>query len=360
MPNIQNVNLPIHPVILEDIASITSNQKIQWDKLQSKTVLITGASGLIGSYLVYTLVGLNEIKNANIKILALVRNRSKAELQFGKLLERDDLILLEKDVTEPLNTSEKIHYIFHTASKTGPKAMMEDPVGTIKANVLGTLQLLEYSKKHNTIFIYLSSREIYGNTNPDIKVIPETEYGTLDPTIVRSCYPESKRLSETLCVAYHHQHGVETKIARLAHTYGPDWSLGSGRVWGDFLLNETRGENIILKSDGRSELSFMYVADAVSALFFILLNSDEMVYNISDASGVVQIRDLAEIIASLHPEKELKAVFEISNENCYSTNKMAILDTEKIEKLGWKPEVTLAQGLLRTSLVFSDYLNIER
>lgn len=360
MSQTQNINLPIHPVILEDVASIIANQKIQWDKLQSKTVLITGASGLIGSYLIYSLVGLNERKHANIKILALVRNRSKAEMQFGKLLERDDVILLEMDVTETPAYSEEIHYIFHTASKTGPKAMMEDPVGTIKANALGTLHLLEYAKQHNTAFVYLSSREIYGNTASNITLIPETEYGTLDPTLVRSCYPESKRLSETLCAAYNHQYGIETRIARLAHTYGPDWSLGSGRVWGDFLLNETRGENIVLKSDGRSELSFMYVADAVSALFFILLNSDEMVYNISDASGVVQIRDLAEIIASLHPEKELKAVFEISNENCYSTSKMAILDTEKIEKLGWKPEFTLEQGLLRTSQVFSDYVNIER
>ena len=235
--------------------------------------------------------------------------------------------------------------------------MMEDPVGTITANACGTLSLLEYTRNHNSVFLYLSSREIYGNTFLDIRCIRETDYGTLDPTLVRSCYPESKRLSETLCSAYSHQYGVVTKIARLAHTYGPDWPLGGGRVWGDFLLNEICGENIILKSDGGSELSFMYVADAVSALFFILLNSSEQVCNVSDSTGVVQVRELAKLVSNLHPEKGLQAVFEVSNNGCNSTSKMDILDTTKIENLGWKPLVPLPHGLLRTSKVFMDYLN---
>lgn len=292
-----------------------------------------------------------------MKVLALVRNREKAEKQFGELLNRNDLILIDKDVTEPITYPDHIHYIIHTASKTGPKAMMEDPVGTITANAGGTFSLLEYARKHNSLFLYLSSREIYGNTSSDIRSIRETDYGTFDPTLVRSCYPESKRLSETLCAAYNHQYGVVTKIARLAHTYGPDWSLGRGRVWGDFLLNEIRGENIILRSDGCSELSFMYVADAVLALFFILLNSTEQVYNVSDSTGVVLVHELAELVSNLHPEKGLQAVFEVSNNGCYSTSKMAILDTTKIESLGWKPLVTLHQGLLRTAKVFLDYLN---
>ena len=292
-----------------------------------------------------------------MKVLALVRNREKAEKQFGELLNRNDLILIDKDVTEPIDYPNEIHYIIHAASKTGPKAMMEDPVCTITTNAGGTLSLLEYARKHHSVFLYLSSREIYGNTSPDVGRIRETDYGTLDPTLVRSCYPESKRLSETLCSAYSSQYGVVTKIARLAHTYGPDWSLGSGRVWGDFLLNEIRGENIILKSDGGSELSFMYVADAVSALFFILLNSSEQVYNVSDSTGVVLVRELAKLVSNLHPEKGLQAVFEVSNNGCYSTSKIAILDTTKIEELGWKPLTTLPQGLLRTSKVFMDYLN---
>ncbi|MBO5921698.1 MAG: NAD-dependent epimerase/dehydratase family protein [Bacteroidaceae bacterium] len=359
MPETLEINLPIHHIILEDISSIIPNQKIKWDKLQSKTVLITGASGLIGSYLVYSLLGLNEVKNTNIKILALVRNRSKAEKQFGKLLERDDIILIDKDVTEYLDYSEEIHYIIHTASTTSPKAMMEDPVGTISANMGGTQNLLELAEKHDSVFMFLSSREIYGNTLPDISRISETEYGTLDPTLVRSCYPESKRLSETMCAAYHHQYNIETKVARLAHTYGPDWNLGSGRVWGDFLQNEVRVENIVLKSDGLSELSFIYVADAVSALYFILLNAEEMVYNVSDSKGVVQVRELAHLISTLHPEKGIKTVFEISDGSCYSSSKMAILDTTKIEGLGWYPSISLREGLLRSAEVFSDILNTE-
>ena len=266
-------------------------------------------------------------------------------------------ILLEKDVTEPISYPDEIHYIIHAASKTSPKEMIEDPVGTITANTGGTFSLLEYARQNKSVFLYLSSREIYGNTPSAIQLLSETEYGTLDPTLVRSCYPESKRLSETLCSAYQHQYGVDAKIARLAHTYGPDYALGSGRVWGDFLLNESRCENIVLKSNGLSELSFMYVADAVSALYFILLNSEELVYNVSDSNGVILVRDHAHIISGLHPEKGLQTVFEISDDACYSTSKMAILDTTKIEKLGWEPHTTLKQGLFRTADVFAAYLH---
>lgn len=356
MSNEVKLNTSIHPIILEDIESIISNSKINWDKLYSKTILITGATGLIGSYLVYSLLGLNEVREMNLTILILVRNRIKAEKQFGNLLKRDDLFILENDVVEPISYPYEIHYIIHSASTTSPKAMMNDPVGTIIANAGGAYSLLECAKQNKATFLYLSSREIYGNTSPHIQFISENEYGTLNPTLVRSSYPESKRLSETLCSAYHHQYGVEAKIARLAHTYGPDHSLGRSRVWGDFLIDEIHGKNIVLKSNGLAEFSFMYIADAITALYFILLNSDEMVYNVSDSDSVVQVRELAHIVSNLHPEKDIHTIFDVSDNTCYSTSKIAILDTTKIEKLGWKPSTSLKDGLLRTAEVFSTYM----
>ena len=137
----------LHPIILEDIKTILENQKIKWDKLRSKTVLITGATGLIGSYLVYTLIKLNDEQNFNIKILALSQNRERMEIQFLALKSREDLVLLDADITKHFDYPSKIHYIIHAASKTNPKTMVDNPVGTITINTVGTLNLLEYARK---------------------------------------------------------------------------------------------------------------------------------------------------------------------------------------------------------------------
>lgn len=350
----------LHPIILEDIKTILENQKIKWDKLRSKTVLITGATGLIGSYLVYTLIKLNDEQNFNIKILALSQNRERMEIQFSALKSREDLVLLDADITKHFDYPSKIHYIIHAASKTNPKTMVDNPVGTITINTVGTLNLLEYARKNDSVFLYLSSREIYGDTPSGKDTVDETDCGIIDHTNIRACYPESKRLSETLCIAYSHQYKVVTKIARLSHSYGPDWHFGRGRVWGEFILNEIQGKNIILKSTGQSELAFTYISDAVAGLFFILLNSDDTIYNISDKNGVVKVYELAEIVSKLHPEKKITLIFDKDNNAWYSTTKTAILDATKIENLGWKPKVSLPEGLRRTSEVFADYLKLQR
>lgn len=348
-------DLPIHPIILEDIASIISNKKIQWDKLQSKTVLITGASGLIGSYLVYSLLGLNELKHTNMKVLALVRNREKAEKQFGELLNRNDLILIDKDVTEPITYEDEIHYIIHAASMVARTDFMENPIGVISVNVTGTWNLLELARvKDVDGFLYLSSREIYGETSSEKRFITEEDYGAVNPILVRSCYPESKRMAENLCSCYSHQHSIPMRIARLGHVYGPEFSLSSGRVWEEFIQMAVSGKNIVLNSDGKMELAFTYVSDAISGLFFVLLNGDELVYNISDTSEIVSVRELAELVVSLCPEKGLKVVIDIPEERRgYLQNNVAFLDSEKVEGLEWIKEQSLETGFKRLYNYFS-------
>jgi len=341
--------LSLHPIILEDVESIAAEDKIHWDKLQGKTALITGASGLIGSYLVYTLLCLNETRGLGITVLGLVRNREKAERQFASLLGRSDFHLIVQDVTAPISYEGNVQYIFHAASQASPKYFIQDPVGTIAANTTGTHNLLEFARIKNAEgFLYLSSREIYGEPVGKKRFTAENEYGIVDPTLVRSCYPESKRLSETLCTCYQHQYGIPAKIVRLSHVYGPDYVMDNGRVWGDFVMNVIRGEDIVLKSEGLMELAFTYVSDAVSGIFFALLNGDELVYNVGNSSEIVRVRDLAEMVAGLYPEKGLKVVYDIPAEATgYLANHVAFLDASKLCGLGWVTHVKLTDGFKR-------------
>lgn len=342
--------LNIHPIILEDILSIISEENIQWEKLRGKTVLITGAGGLIGSYLVYTLLCLNDVKEFGVTIVALVRNWEKIKRQFQDILGRDDLIFVRQGVEDPFSYDGEIHYIIHAASPTDPQSFVMDPVGTMKTNAFGTYNLLEYSRTTNLDgFLYISSREIYGSSPIGNDSCSETDMGVVDPISIRSCYPESKRFCETLCSCYCYQYNVPGRIVRLNHVYGPTYTFTGGRVWCDFVLSVIMNEDIPLKSDGKMLLSFTYISDAVPGIFFALLNGTEIVYNIANNSEIISVRDLAELVASLFPEKGISvSVIDSHGISGYSKIKVPFLDSTKIEMLGWKPMCSLKEGFMRT------------
>lgn len=227
---------------------------------------------------------------------------------------------------------------------------MENPIGVISVNVSGTWNLLELAREKAVEgFLFLSSREIYGETLSEKRFIKEDDYGAVNPILVRSCYPESKRMAENLCSCYSHQHSVPMRIARLGHVYGPEYSLSSGRVWEEFIQMAVSGKDIVLNSDGKMELAFTYVSDAVSGLFFVLLNGDELVYNISDTSEIVTVRGLAELVVSLCPEKELKVVVDIPEDRSgYLQNRVLFLDSKKITELGQENKIHLSIGVGNT------------
>lgn len=341
-------------MLLNKIVDEDAEQIIQENgglkELFNTTVMITGASGMVGSYFLYTLVKLNEDYSANIKILPLLRNLNK--LDKG-IIDKDYIHPIVQDVIDEIGYEGDVDYIIHAAGPASPKIMREKPVETNFANTLGAANTLMFSKDHNTKgYLFISSREIYGDPNENQKYF--TEYGRLgfiDPLVPRNGYAEGKKAAENMCAGFKSEYGLNTKIVRLAHTYGPGMSVDDGRVQADFLKNVLNGENIVLKSDGSSVRTYTYISDAVSAMFNVLLHSEDIVYNIADERNEVSIKQLAEAMVEIYPEKNLKLVFDIEDDENkgYAPFKFGILSTEKIKKeLNWSARYSVKKGFKRT------------
>lgn len=333
-------------IMEEDIKNILSAD-IQWEKLKSAAVLVTGASGMLGTYMLRTLAALNDSEHYDMKLYGLVRHPEKMPEDLKKRVS-----LITQSVSREIETDVRFDYIIHAASPASPLIMREDPAGTIAANTLGTYYTLELARKSNAKgYLFISSREIYGQPHEGQREFTEDTYGFVDPLEPRSCYPEGKKAAETMCSCFRQQYGMNTKIARLAHTFGPGMSIDDGRVQADFLRNVIRNEDIVLKSEGLAVRTYTYVSDAVAALFYILLNSQELVYNIASEESTVSIRELAQTLVDAYPERNLKLVFDLpkadENTGCAPFT-LGILNSDKIRKLGWKPSYTLKEGLMRT------------
>lgn len=333
-------------IMEEDIKNILSAD-IQWEKLKSAAVLVTGASGMLGTYMLRTLAALNDSEHYDMKLYGLVRHPEKMPEDLKKRVS-----LITQSVSREIETDVRFDYIIHAASPASPLIMREDPAGTIAANTVGTYYTLELARKSNAKgYLFISSREIYGQPYEGQREFTEDTYGFVDPLEPRSCYPEGKKAAETMCSCFRQQYGMNTKIARLAHTFGPGMSIDDGRVQADFLRNVIRNEDIVLKSEGLAVRTYTYVSDAVAALFYILLNSQELVYNIASEESTVSIRELAQTLVDAYPERNLKLVFDLpkadENTGCAPFT-LGILNSDKIRKLGWKPSYTLKEGLMRT------------
>lgn len=333
------------------------SRNLPWNHLDGKTILISGANGFIPSYIIETLLYFNAKKHGNIRIIGIVRDRKRARKRFAAVMNKTNLKLLFQDVSEPIKLTEKIHYIIHAASQASPKYYSTDPVGTLKANILGTYNLLELSRKNPVkSFLFISAGEIYGNIST-IGKTTETMYGPLDPTDVRSCYAESKRAGETMCASWVHQYGVPAKIVRLYHTYGPGISLDDGRVFSDFVSNIINNENLLMKSDGTAVRSFTYIADVVSACFTVLFQGKNAVaYNVANEKATLSIRQLTKVLVKLFSEKKLKVIFKKrSKKDAYMVSpiKTNYPSTARIKKLGWRPNYSLSDGFLRTIEYYS-------
>lgn len=341
----------VNRIVAEDIEEIVSKTDVDWSVFAGKRVLITGASGFLPAYLVETLLYLNRTRNLDIQVTALVRNRENFEQRFAHHLASSNLAALVQDVSKPIMLDLPHHFMIHAASQASPKYYGADPVGTLTANVLGTMQLLELARSHPVIsFMYFSSGEVYGET----KSVPtkESDYGYIDPTSVRSCYAESKRMGENMCVSWHAQHQVPAKIVRPFHTYGPGMKLDDGRVYADFVRDIIENRPIVLKSAGTASRAFCYLADATAGFFTVLLNGENGIpYNVGNSQAEISIKDLADLLVDIFPEKRLWVEKNgIHAENGYLQSPISrnCPDISRIKALGWAPKTSLADGFKRT------------
>lgn len=306
-------------------------QVLPWEKLEGCNILITGATGLIGSCLVEILMK----RPHTYHIYAAGRNEKRANLRFAEFKNDSTFHFLKYDVCEELQSAEDFHYVIHAASNASPIFFRNNPVEVIKANIYGVVNLMEYGMSHSMRrMLYVSTGEIYGE---DKRTFTETDSGYVDCAQVRSCYPSSKRAAETLCVSYADEYGTDVVIARPCHTYGPHFTESDNRVFCQFVRNVLRGEDIVMKSDGLQMRSWCYVVDCAVALLYILLKGERGdAYNVADTSSTFTIRNLASVIANSNGRKVVFATPSDAEAKSFTAINHAVFSTDKLQMLGWQ------------------------
>lgn len=331
-------------IIENDIEEIASSQYIDIEDLKNRTILVTGATGMIGSMTIMALLRINKKFQSNIKIIALARNEQKLYSCFDGIELNNNFIPLIQDIIDPIkNLDMPIDYIIHTATTTTSLEYINQPVDTINTIITGTKNILDFARQSKTLsIVYLSTMEVYGvlEDNRD-KSIKENEYGYIDILNERSSYSQGKRMAECLCYAYYKQYNTPINIARLSQTLGSNISISDNKVFVQFARNLINREDIVLYTDGMTIKNYAYITDTITAIFKILHNRKfGESYNIANQKAIASIKDMAESIAKYAPETNV--VFQIDGvKRGHAPKLWAILDTKKLENLGWQAKIDL-------------------
>lgn len=320
---------------------IILSAKADWEKLRNKFILVTGASGRLGIYITQALIEANRRWDMNINILLLARSEKKLKKEFGPLLNSSMIHILLQDITENINTDLPVDFIFHTAGLASPSDFTIRPVETLWGHVQGTKNVLDLAvRKKSEKVLYVSTVEIYGKWEKEDS-IKEEDMGPLSNNNYRSCYPEAKRLCETMLASYQYQYNLDYVAIRMSHTLGPGIALDDGRAFAEFLNAVLCDEDIVLQSDGSAVRTYTYTADAVGAMFLALLNGTEHYYNVANTDNQISIRDLAFLITSLSKsgKTQVRYAEKVQNQLAYLPFRLGILDCSRIIDLGWTPQV---------------------
>lgn len=377
----------MNPLYERDLSLFAS--KINWSKLRNKTLLISGATGMIGVFLIDLIMYHNSISEDNIHIIVMSRDLDRVKERLGRYLDKKEFEYIIQDVTnsmvetlnkcfeedmeqieekiklnEPMYKRGKrnIDFIIHGASNTHPILYASNPIGTIDANVIGTKNLLELATTMKDCrFVYLSSVEIYGENRGDVDFFKEDYLGYIDCNSLRACYSEGKRLGETLCHSYMVEHKLDMVIPRLSRVYGPTMLSSDSKAISQIMKNAIMNQDIILKSEGNQMYSYLYVGDVVTAIFTIMLEGNRgNCYNVADNNSYMTLKDLAEYMASL---SKTKVRYEIPDDNerrGYSTASKALLDDRKLKELSWSNSYSMQQGLETTYILLKNSSYIKR
>ena len=343
-----------HPLYQEDVGAVAA-APVDWEKLVGATVLISGATGMIGSLIVDVLM--KKRKDLGCRVICLGRSEPKARGRFPAYFdEGHGFSFVTADVAEGIPEVGPVDYVFHAASNTHPVAYASDPVGTILLGVTATDRMLSYAASHGCRrFLFASSNEIYGENRGDTEYFDESYLGYIDCNTLRAGYPEGKRCGEALCQAYRKAAGLDCVVVRFTRSYGPSLLPTDTKALSQFLRNALAGEDIILKSAGTQQYSYTYAADAASAFFYLLdKGADGEAYNVADPRSDVRLKDLAEAVARA---AGTKVVFDLPDEveaAGFSKATKALLDASKLRALGWQARFGIEEGIRRTIRVLGE------
>lgn len=307
--------------------------------LSNAVILVTGAAGLIGQNLALFIHSIAP----SCRVIAVVHSMEKAKAVFP---EEPWITLMEADVNKPLHVEEHIDYIIHGAGITSSRRFVEAPADTIMTAVNGTCNALELARQKNVkSFVLLSTMEVYGAPSTDDKITEDTVCN-LDPMNIRSSYPESKRLCETMCSAYCAQYSVPAKVIRLAQTIGPGIDYHDGRVFAEFARCVLEKRDIVLHTKGETKRCYLSTEDAASAILTVLLKGENgQAYNAANESTYCSIYEMAELVARECAGGEIGVEVQLEDVGRfgYAPVLRMNLNTEKLRGLGWKAEIDLTR-----------------
>lgn len=334
-------------ILQEDLQTIAESSFLDTFADRS-TLLITGATGLIGSLIVKSLLCHNRLRQKNLKVIALLRDSEKALQVFGTLIHDENLQICVHDITEEWSVEGTVDYIIHAASATSSKYFVEKPVETILTALGGTQRVLDFARlKQVKKVVYLSSLEVYGTPDENADFVTETDYGYIDPLQVRSSYSEGKRIAECLCVSYAKEYAVPVTIARLSQTFGAGVSYHDSRVFAEFARCVIEKKPIVLHTPGRTVRTYCYTSDAVNAILCLLQSGQPAeAYNVTNMETAVSIREMAQLVSTLSHDPAVTVEMDLPQDIetfGYNPEMVIRLDNTKLKNLGWHPTVGLSE-----------------